>query len=235
MLELEKVCAAYGKSQVLWDVDLDIKQGEAVALLGRNGVGKTTLLSTIVGVRPVTGGRIHFAGNREFARTPAYSRARQGLAYVPQGRGIFPQLTVAENLLMGLPALTGRPDAHKAIPPHVYELFPILHDLSDRKGGNLSGGQQQQLAIGRALVTQPRLLLLDEPTEGIQPSIVLEIEAALTRIRRELGVAVLLVEQYLEFAWAFADRFFVMQKGRVVDLGSTTERSAASVESYLRV
>ena len=235
MLELKAVNAAYGKSQVLWDINLNVQDGEAVALMGRNGVGKTTLLRSIVGIHPVSEGRIQFGDEILFQNLPAYERARRGLAYVPQGRGIFPHLTVQENLLMGLPALSGRKISSKAVPEIVFELFPILHEFKDRKGGNLSGGQQQQLAIGRALVTQPKLLLLDEPTEGIQPSIVIEIEAALTRVRKELGVAVLLVEQYFEFAWSFADRFFVMQKGRIVDKGHTNERSAESVEALLGI
>lgn len=235
MLQLNQVSAAYGKSQVLWDVSLDIGAGQAVALLGRNGVGKTTLLRTIVGLQGLSGGSIRFGEDDTFGKSPAFARARQGLAYVPQGRGIFPHLSVKENLLMGLPALSKRLASERDIPTYIYDLFPILSEMAERKGGNLSGGQQQQLAIGRALVTRPKLLLLDEPTEGIQPSIVRQIEGALGHIRSELGVAVLLVEQYLEFAWSFADRFFVMQKGRVVDSGSTAERSASSVESYMGV
>jgi urea transport system ATP-binding protein len=240
MLELKFINAAYGKSQVLWDINLSVHEGEAVALLGRNGVGKTTLLRTITGVHPISSGRIRFGETDLFSSLPAFERARRGLASVPQGRGIFPHLTVYENLLMGLPALSGRKSSSQqnsstAIPEIVFELFPILHEFKDRKGGNLSGGQQQQLAIGRALVTQPKMLLLDEPTEGIQPSIVQEIETALTRVRKELGVAVLLVEQYLEFAWSFADRFYVMQKGQVVDRGSTKERTVESVERLLSI
>jgi urea transport system ATP-binding protein len=240
MLELKFINAAYGKSQVLWDINLTVHEGEAVALLGRNGVGKTTLLRTITGVHPISSGRIRFGETDLFSSLPAFERARRGLSSVPQGRGIFPHLTVYENLLMGLPALSGRKNSGRqnsssAIPEIVFELFPILHEFKDRKGGNLSGGQQQQLAIGRALVTQPKMLLLDEPTEGIQPSIVQEIETALTRVRKELGVAVLLVEQYLEFAWSFADRFYVMQKGQVVDRGSTKERTIESVEKLLSV
>jgi urea transport system ATP-binding protein len=240
MLELKFINAAYGKSQVLWDINLTVHEGEAVALLGRNGVGKTTLLRAITGVHPISSGRIRFGETDLFSSLPAFERARCGLASVPQGRGIFPHLTVHENLLMGLPALSGRKNPSQqnssgAIPEIVFELFPILHEFKDRKGGNLSGGQQQQLAIGRALVTQPKMLLLDEPTEGIQPSIVQEIETALTRVRKELGVAVLLVEQYLEFAWSFADRFYVMQKGQVVDRGSTQERTVESVEKLLSV
>jgi urea transport system ATP-binding protein len=240
MLELKFVNAAYGKSQVLWDINLTVHEGEAVALLGRNGVGKTTLLRTITGVHPISSGRIRFGETDLFSSLPAFERARRGLASVPQGRGIFPHLTVYENLLMGLPALSGRKNSSQhnsstGIPEIVFELFPILHEFKDREGGNLSGGQQQQLAIGRALVTQPKMLLLDEPTEGIQPSIIQEIETALTRVRKELGVAVLLVEQYLEFAWSFADRFYVMQKGQVVDRGLTSERTVESVEKLLSV
>ena len=235
MLELKFINAAYGKSQVLWDINLTVHEGEAVALLGRNGVGKTTLLRAITGVHPISSGRIRFGETNLFSSLPAFERARCGLASVPQGRGIFPHLTVYENLLMGLPALSGRKNSSGTIPEIVFELFPILYEFKDRKGGNLSGGQQQQLAIGRALVTQPKMLLLDEPTEGIQPSIVQEIETALTRVRKELGVAVLLVEQYLEFAWSFADRFYVMQKGQVVDRGSTQERTVESVEKLLSV
>jgi urea transport system ATP-binding protein len=235
MLELKFINAAYGKSQVLWDINLTVHEGEAVALLGRNGVGKTTLLRTITGVHPISSGRIRFGKTDLFSSLPAFERARRGLASVPQGRGIFPHLTVYENLLMGLPARSGRENSSAGIPEIVFELFPILHEFKDRKGGNLSGGQQQQLAIGRALVTQPKMLLLDEPTEGIQPSIVQEIETALTRVRKELGVAVLLVEQYLEFAWSFADRFYVMQKGQVVDRGLTQERTVESVEKLLSV
>jgi len=235
MLKLENVSAAYGRSQVLFGVDLDIADGEAVTLIGRNGVGKTTLLRTICGLQPVTSGQTSLDGET-ITRTPAFGRARAGLAYVPQGRGIFSNLTVRENLLMGLPALTGRArEADGEIPTMVYDLFPILHDMAGRKGGNLSGGQQQQLAIGRALVTRPRYLLLDEPTEGIQPSIVQEIESALTHVRRELGVAVLLVEQYLDFAWAFADRYYVMQKGRVVEEGQTAMTPPSAVRQYMSV
>lgn len=233
MLELHKVSASYGKSQVLWDVDLLVESGQAVALLGRNGVGKTTLLRTIVGLHPLLSGNIRFGNQAVFGKTSAFERARSGIAYVPQGRGIFPHLTVTENLQMGLPALSGRKQSEKTIPDYVYDLFPVLNELSERKGGNLSGGQQQQLAIGRALVTRPRLLILDEPTEGIQPNIVQQIEAALTKVRQELGIGVLLVEQYLEFAWGFAEKFFVMQKGRVIDGGSTKERPAADVERLL--
>ncbi|WP_407572217.1 urea ABC transporter ATP-binding subunit UrtE [Deinococcus altitudinis] len=234
MLKLEHLSAAYGQSQVLWDVNLELADGEAVTLIGRNGVGKTTLLRTICGLHPVLDGGVRLNGE-QVEKAPAFARARGGLAYVPQGRGLFSHLSVHENLLMGLPALGGRQAARREIPELIYDLFPILHDMAGRKAGDLSGGQQQQVAIGRALVTQPRYLLLDEPTEGIQPSIVQEIEVALTRVRRELRVAVLLVEQYLDFAWAFADRYYVMQKGRVIETGLTAETPTGDVQRYLGV
>ena len=234
LLELHSINAAYGKSPVLWGVDLEIKPGEAVALLGRNGVGKTTLLRTITGLHPLSSGTVHLDG-QDVSRVAPHLRAQRGVAYVPQGRGIFPHLTITENLRMGLPALSSRKDAQKRIPDMVYDLFPILHEMRDRKGGNLSGGQQQQLALARALVTQPRLLLLDEPTEGIQPSIVQQIEEALFKVRTELGVAVLLVEQYLEFAWSFAERFYVLQRGKVVESGDTAEVASSAVERWLHV
>lgn len=235
MVTLESVCAAYGESPVLYNIDLRIETGQAVTLLGRNGAGKTTLLRTIVGLHPVSAGRICFDG-QEIQNLPAHVRSRRGIGYVPQGRGIFPHLTVEENLRMGCAALSGRDGAgDRRIPAHVYELFPDLERLRRRKGGVLSGGEQQQLAIGRALVTRPKLLVLDEPTEGIQPSIVRQIEQAINNVRVELKIAVLLVEQYLDFAWALADRFYVMRSGRVVERGCTKGRSAETVAHLLKV
>lgn len=235
MLKIDKVSAAYGASQVLWDVSLNIAKGEAVALLGRNGVGKTTLLKTIMGVHPIKSGFIAY-DNAVISDKRAHRRAQYGLAYVPQGRGIFPQLTVEENLIMGLASLSGRGDnTANDVPDYVYELFPVLRDMLGRKGGDLSGGQQQQLAIGRALTTRPSFLLLDEPTEGIQPSIVMQIEEALQHVRKELDVAVLLVEQYLDFAWSFADSYFVMQRGRIVDSGQTAHEDKQTISRFLSV
>lgn len=235
MLKIDKVNAAYGASQVLWDVSLTVAKGEAVALLGRNGVGKTTLLKTIMGVHPVKTGFIAY-DNTVISEYRAHRRAQYGLAYVPQGRGIFPQLTVEENLLMGLASLNGRgSDIPKVVPEYVYDLFPVLKDMLTRKGGDLSGGQQQQLAIGRALTTRPSFLLLDEPTEGIQPSIVMQIEEALRHVRQEFGIAVLLVEQYLDFAWSFADSYFVMQRGRIVDSGQTAHEDKQVISRFLSV
>ncbi len=234
LVALEKVSSAYGMSQVLYDVDLTVEPGEAVTLLGRNGVGKTTLLRAIMGLQPVSGGRILFDG-ADITRLPTSRRARLGIGYVPQGRGIFPHLTVEENLRSGLSALEGRPGVSARIPDYIHELFPLLNRVRSRKGGVLSGGEQQQLALARALVTQPRILILDEPTEGIQPSIVQLIQNALQRIRAELNVAVLLVEQYLEFAWSVTSRFYVLRRGVVVDSGLTAGRDPHSIAHLLNV
>jgi urea transport system ATP-binding protein len=235
LLTLEEVGASYGLSPVLTGIRIEIGAGEAVALLGRNGVGKTTLLRTIAGLHPVSSGNIIFAGE-QVAGLPAYARARRGIALVPQGRGIFPHLTVDQNLVLGLSSLTGRsPEPKKEIPSYIYDMFPVLDRLRARKGGVLSGGEQQQLAIGRALVSAPKLLLLDEPTEGIQPSIVQEIGNALSRIRKELNIAIVLVEQYLRFAWSIADRYHVMQRGRVVASGSTKDEAPEAIAHLLSI
>jgi len=234
LLAIEGVGAAYGMSPVLSGIALGVAAGEAVALLGRNGVGKTTLLRTIVGLHPATGGSIAF-DDRPIVRLPAHRRARLGIGYVPQGRGIFPQLTVEENLSVGASALAGRTPAVTADVAPLYDLFPTLARLRARKGGVLSGGEQQQLALARALLGKPKLLLLDEPTEGIQPSIVQEIEAVLGRVQRELGVALLLVEQHLDFAWSIADRYYVMQRGTVVRAGTTAAESPEEIAPLLSV
>jgi len=234
LLKLEKISTAYGQSQVLWDIDLDVPRGGALALIGRNGVGKTTLLKSIIGVRRLTAGAIGFGG-ADVTHLQAFERARAGIGYVPQGRHIFPHLTVAENLESGLSALTGRGAIRAGVPDHIYELFPKLRQIAGRKGGLLSGGEQQQLAIGRALAGQPKLLLLDEPTEGIQPNVVQQIEAALRRVRRERGVTVMIAEQYLDFAWSFADHYCVMQRGRIVRQGSTAGESAAEVAHLVNI
>jgi urea transport system ATP-binding protein len=235
LLQLERVAAAYGQSRVLWDIDLDVEQGGAMALIGRNGVGKTTLLRAIMGVQRLTGGRILLDG-RDITALQSFERARAGIGFVPQGRHIFPHLTVTENLETGFSALAGRgAGASGGIPDHIYELFPKLKQIAQRKGGFLSGGEQQQLAIGRALVGQPKLLLLDEPTEGIQPSVVQQIEDALRRVRTELGVTIVIVEQYLDFAWSFADHYSVMQRGRIIRQGSTRSESAAEVAHLVNI
>ena len=227
MLVVERVDAAYGESQVLWGVDLTVPPKSVVCLMGRNGVGKTTLLKSIMGLMPVRGGRVTLDG-ADITRWSSDRRARGGVGYVPQGREIFPHLTVEENLRMAVLGC-GRADGID----DALELFPALKRLLGRKGGVLSGGEQQQLAIGRALLTRPKVLMLDEPTEGIQPSIVLEIEEAIRRIATELGLAVLLVEQYLDFAERLADAYVIMAKGAVVASGVTSELRLETVKHHL--
>lgn len=235
LMNLRSVSAAYGKGQVLWDVAFDLKAGDAITVLGRNGVGKTTLMKAIMGQLPVSGGYIYWHGD-EVTAMKAHERSRAGVGFVPQGRHVFPHLTVRENLEVGLSALARKGfTGPKKVPDMVYELFPKLTEIADRKAGVLSGGEQQQLAIGRALAGQPQLLLLDEPTEGIQPNIVQQIEDALLRVRQELNVAILIVEQNLDFAWSFADRYLVMQRGRIVKEGKTANDSADSVAHLVHI
>jgi urea transport system ATP-binding protein len=235
LLKLSGVGAFYGLSPVLREIEMEIQAGEAIALLGRNGAGKTTLLRTIAGLHQIKGGSLFF-NDKDLTRLPAHERARRGISLVPQGRGIFPHLSVEENLKLGESALSGRGANGSRIGiPYVMEMFPVLARYRDRQGGVLSGGEQQQLAIARALVTQPALLLLDEPTEGIQPSIVKEIENAINRIRRELAITVVLVEQFLHFAWSIADRYYVMQRGKVVRQGNTRDETPDSVAHLLSV
>ena len=229
MLTVERLDVAYGGSQVLWGVDLNVGAGEVVCLMGRNGVGKTTLLKTIMGLLPPRGGRITFEG-ADITGWSSDRRARAGLGYVPQGREVFPHLTVQENLMVAALGC-GRAGTWD----DVLELFPALAKLLGRKGGVLSGGEQQMLAIGRALLTRPKLLILDEPTEGIQPSIILEIEEAIRRIKTELGLAVLLVEQYLDFAERLADAYVIMAKGSVVAAGATRDLRPDLVKQHLAV
>lgn len=235
LLNLRAVSAAYGKGQVLWDVAFDLNKGDSATVLGRNGVGKTTLMKTIMGQLPVSGGHIYWHGD-EVTEMKAHQRSRAGIGFVPQGRHVFPHLTVRENLEVGLSALS-RPgfSGPRKVPDMVFDLFPKLTQIAGRKAGVLSGGEQQQLAIGRALAGQPELLLLDEPTEGIQPNIVQQIEDALLRVRNELGVAILIVEQNLDFAWSFAERFFVMQRGRIVKEGRTASTPPDAVASLIHV
>jgi len=229
MLSISGLDVAYGQSQVLWGVDLEVRAGELVCLMGRNGVGKTTLLKTAIGLLPARGGRLTFDGS-DITTWPPDRRARAGIGYVPQGREIFPHLSVEENLRM---ALLGCGRAASLDEP--LALFPALKPLLARKGGVLSGGEQQMLAIGRALLTKPKLLMLDEPTEGIQPSIILEIEDALRRIKVELKLAVLLVEQYLDFAERLADKYVIMAKGAVVASGATRDLRPEMVRQHLAV
>jgi urea transport system ATP-binding protein len=236
MLEIQGLDVAYGESQVLWDVSLQVPDAGVVCLMGRNGVGKTTLLKSIMGLLPTRAGRITFDG-ADLGRLRPEERAARGIGYVPQGREIFPNLSVAENLRVGL---LGRPPsaANGGGAPGDYEevfgLFPRLKQLLSRKGGVLSGGEQQQLAIARVLLARPKLLLMDEPTEGIQPNVILQIEDAIGRIK-ERGIAVLLVEQYLEFAWRLANSYAIMRKGAIVSTGSTAELRHDMVRQHLTV
>jgi urea transport system ATP-binding protein len=214
----------YGGSHILRDVSFEIPPGKVTALLGRNGVGKTTLLKTLMGLVPARTGKIAFE-NRDLTKAAPHVRARAGLGYVPQGREIFPRLTVHENLLMGA----------ARIPERVFELFPVLRQMPGRRGGDLSGGQQQQLAIGRALAMRPRLLILDEPTEGIQPSIIKEIERAIRALAATGEMAILLVEQYYDFARSLADQYLVMERGEIVARGRGADMHADGVRRLLTV
>jgi urea transport system ATP-binding protein len=232
MLHISDLNVYYGESHILRNVDLNINAGEMVCLIGRNGVGKTTLLKTLMGILKPRAGVINYEQQNLINKT-SDQRARLGLGYVPQGRDIIPRLTVKENLTLGLEALpTKRKNA--TIPEEIFDLFPVLKTMLSRMGGDLSGGQQQQLAIARALVGEPKLLILDEPTEGIQPSIILEIEAAVRRIVASKGIAVLLVEQHLHFVRQ-ADRYYAMQKGGIVASGFTSELSQEVIQRFLSV
>ncbi|MCY0386005.1 urea ABC transporter ATP-binding subunit UrtE [Robbsia sp. Bb-Pol-6] len=230
MLEVESLNQYYGGSHILRDVAMTVPEGRLTVLLGRNGVGKSTLLRCLMGVTPVRTGTIRWRGaSLERLSTPA--RVARGLGYVPQGRDIFPRLTVEENLLIG--AASRKIPA--AVPERIYALFPVLADMKHRRGGDLSGGQQQQLAIGRALMGEPRLLILDEPTEGIQPSIITEIGRTLRRLVDEFGMTILLVEQYYEFAQALADHYWVMQRGEIVARGAGGDMAANGVRDMIAV
>ncbi len=221
----------YGESHTLWDVDLDVLPGTCTCLMGRNGVGKTTLLKSIMGLLPVSSGSIFFEGN-ELAGKPAELRARKGIGYVPQGREIFTQLSVEENLRV---ALLARDDGLREIPEYIFEIFPVLKQMLNRRGGDLSGGQQQQLAIGRALSISPKLLILDEPTEGIQPNIVHEIGDIILRLNQEKGLTILLVEQKLPFAKRVAQSFCILDKGRDVATDAIENLGEDVINRYLKV
>ena len=231
MLKIDQLNQFYGESHTLWDLNLHVPEGEVTVLMGRNGVGKTTLLQCIMGLLKVRSGEMIYQG-QSLAGVDAEKRANLGIGYVPQGRQIFPLLTVEENLLIGLPA---RRDKLRSIPPFIFELFPVLKQMLNRRGGDLSGGQQQQLAIGRALVLDPKLLILDEPTEGIQPNIVHEIGDIIRKLNQEIGLTVLLVEQKLPFARRVGDRFCLLDRGRQVAMGEMQELDEGLIHKYLTV
>ena len=231
MLNIKNLNQFYGESHTLWDVDLDVLSGTCTCLMGRNGVGKTTLLKSIMGLLPVSSGSIFFDGN-ELIGKPAELRARKGIGYVPQGREIFTQLSVEENLRV---ALLARDDGLREIPEYIFEIFPVLKQMLNRRGGDLSGGQQQQLAIGRALSLSPKLLILDEPTEGIQPNIVHEIGDIILRLNQEKGLTILLVEQKLPFARRVAQSFCILDKGRDVATDTIENLGEDIINRYLKV
>ncbi|OOY99372.1 urea ABC transporter ATP-binding subunit UrtE [Solemya velum gill symbiont] len=231
MLKIEKLNQYYGESHALWDLDFEAPEGECTCIMGRNGVGKTTLLQCIMGLLPVESGAINYLGN-DIASANAEKRAEIGIGYVPQGRQIFPLLSVEENLQIGLPV---RSDRKKEVPSFIFELFPVLKEMLGRRGGDLSGGQQQQLAIGRALVIDPKLLILDEPTEGIQPNVVAEIGDIIRKLNREIGLTVILVEQKLPFARKVADRFTILDRGRSVATGEIDDLNDEIIQQYLTV
>lgn len=230
MLRVEHLNQFYGESHTLWDLNLDVPSGQCTVLMGRNGVGKTTLLQCVMGLLKTRSGVIHYQGH-DLTCLDAERRADLGIGYVPQGRQIFPLLTVEENLQIGLPA---RRDKMRQVPPFIFELFPVLKAMLKRRGGDLSGGQQQQLAIGRALVLDPKLLILDEPTEGIQPNIVQEIGEIITRLK-VMGLTVLLVEQKLPFARKVGDRFCLLERGRQVASGAMPDLNEDLIQRYLTV
>jgi urea transport system ATP-binding protein len=231
MLAVEHIDLYYGAAQALRSVSLDARVGEVTCVLGRNGVGKTSLLRAITGHQPIARGSIKWEGE-DLGRLPPYDRARRRIAYVPQGREIFPLLTVRENLETGFARL---PRSERSVPEVVFELFPVLKSMLGRRGGDLSGGQQQQLSIARALVMRPKLIVLDEPTEGIQPSIIKDIGRAIVALRQTAEMAILLVEQYFEFARDLADRYAVMDRGQIVLAGARAEMVEADVRRHLSV
>lgn len=228
MLNIDKMSFSYGGVQALFEVTMDVPAGEIVCIMGRNGVGKTTLVRNIMGLLSLSFGSVTL-NDTDISVLPPHKRVRQGIAYVPQGRQIFPRLTVEENLRTGLAS------KRDVIPPEVFEYFPVLDEMRARMGGDLSGGQQQQLAIARALVTRPKLLILDEPTEGIQPNIIQRIGEVLRALSKEQGMTILIVEQYLDFVKEFCDRFVLMNRGRVVAADEIAHLREELVEEYLHV
>ena len=231
MLKLTNLNQFYGQSHTLWDISLEVQKGECLCVMGRNGVGKTTLMDTIMGQHRIESGTIEFDGE-DITKLSVEDRASLGIGYVPQGRQIFPLLTVEEKLKIGIGA---RRDGLKAVPKAIYDMFPVLYDMRHRQGGDLSGGQQQQLAIGRALVIDPKLIIFDEPTEGIQPNIVSEIAEIMRRLNKEIGLTVLLVEQKLPFARKMGDRFYIIDRGTHVADGQMSSLGEDLIKRYLTV
>ncbi|ELS34064.1 MULTISPECIES: urea ABC transporter ATP-binding subunit UrtE [Pseudanabaena] len=231
LLELTDVTVSYGQTPVLFGVNMAIEQGDIACLLGRNGVGKTTLLRSVIGLNKVMSGNIVFDADN-ITKVPTFKRARYGISYIPQGREIIPYLSVLDNLKLGMSAGQKK---YRKIPDEIFEFFPMLKQHLTRQGGLLSGGQQQQLAIARGLMSNPKIMLLDEPTEGIQPSIVQEIEETLKRINREKGITLIVVEQKVDFARQLAQKFFIMEKGAVVANGATADLSDDLVHQYLAI
>ncbi|MFZ6749799.1 urea ABC transporter ATP-binding subunit UrtE [Undibacterium sp. Ren11W] len=232
MLEVEQLNQYYGSSHTLRGISLTVKKGECLTLLGRNGVGKTTLLKCMMGVLPVSSGSVKLEG-RDISKLTPHERARLGIAYVPQGREIFARLTVEENLLMGMATKSARQASH--IKGDIYELFPVLKEMLQRRGGDLSGGQQQQLAIARALLAEPKLIIFDEPTEGIQPSIIKDIGRVIRLLRERGDMGIILCEQYFDFARELADKFVVLSRGEVVASGTQAAMDGADVKRHLAV
>lgn len=230
MLEVKELGAWYGESNIIPSLTFSVPDKEIVCLVGRNGVGKSTTLKSLMGMVKTPNGSVLFDG-QEIIRKKTFERAAFGIGYVPQGREIFPQLTVQENLELGLQVKGGK----GKIDEDIYELFPIIKTFLNRKGGNLSGGQQQQLAIARALVSRPKLLILDEPTEGIQPSIIEDIAAAIQKVNKEFGITVLIVEQYLDFVLSVSDRYYVMDKGEITLGGLTKDASASEIQAKMSI
>ncbi len=228
-LEVAGLHVSYGESRIIEDVSLRIAERESLALMGRNGMGKTTLLKALIGMLPIDSGSVRLR-NRDVTDLASHKRVEAGLAYVPQGRMIFPYLTVEENLLAGMETVK-----EKLIPDFVYDVFPVLKEMRSRRGGNLSGGQQQQLAIARALVSRPKVFLLDEPTEGIQPSIIKDIAKTLNELRAEMGFALLVTEQALSFAMDTADRFLIIERGRIAHEATRDNVDEAEIRSYLTI
>ena len=229
MLNVEALNVYYGESHVIRNVSFGVKDGETVAIMGRNGMGKSTLLKSLIGMLPARAGRVTLSGS-DVSRLPSHGRVAAGMGFVPQGRMIFPYLTVEENILTGMENV-----ADKSVPKYIYEVFPVLDEMKGRRGGNLSGGQQQQLAIARALVSNPKVLILDEPTEGIQPSIIKDIARALNKLKADRGFSLVVSEQVLSFAMEVADRFLIIEKGEFVYEETKETADQDKIHRYLTV